>query len=76
MFEVRDRSSLEQYKMRFLQILTIKQLQPDSMVDLRLSTKLHVIRMVDDGITPQAAANQFDITAENVMSIMQTRKQV
>ena len=75
-FEVRDRSSLEQYKMRFLQILTIKQRQPDSLVDLRLSTKLHVIRMVDDGIIPQAAANQFDITVENVMSIMQTRKQV
>ena len=32
--------------------------------------------MVDDGIRPQAAANQFDINVENVMSIMQTRKQV
>ena len=34
------------------------------MADLHLSTKHHVIRMVDDGIKPQAAANQFDLTAE------------
>ena len=43
------------------------------MSDLHLSDKLHVIRMVDDGITPQAVANQFDVTVDKVLSIMQTR---
>ena len=62
--------------MRILRILAIRQQQSDSMADMHLSTNLHVIRMVDDCITPQAAANQFDVTVENVMSIMQTRKQV
>ena len=42
------------------------------MADLRLSMKIHVIRMVDDGIKFQAVANQFDVTVEKVMSIMQT----
>ena len=44
------------------------------MADLRLSEILRVIRMIDDGITTQAVANQFDISIEKVMSIMQTRK--
>ena len=37
---------------------------------------LRVIRMVEDGIAPQAAGNQFDVTVENVMSIMQTPKKI
>ena len=37
------------------------------MVELRLSEKIHAIRMIDDGITPQAATNKFDVTVENGM---------
>ena len=46
------------------------------MADLRLSTKSQVIRMIDDGITSQEAANQFNVTGENVMSMMQTLEKV
>ena len=45
------------------------------MADLRLSEKLHVIRMIDDGITSQAA-NQFDVTVRNVILRIQTPKKV
>ena len=44
------------------------------MGDLGLSEKLRVIRMIDDWLTPQAAANQFELDVGNVMSEMQTRK--
>ena len=46
------------------------------MADLRLSKKLHVVRIIDDVMMPQAAANQFDVTVEKIMSIMQAHKKV
>ena len=46
-------------KMRFLADSSNQKMQSDLIADLGLSEKIRVIRMVNDGITPQAAANQF-----------------
>ena len=44
--------------------------------NLNLSDKLHVIRMVDSGITLQATANQFDIDLSTVSKILQARDEL
>ena len=44
--------------------------------NLNLSNKLHVIRMVDSGITLQGTTNQFDIDLSIVTNILQSRDQL
>ena len=44
--------------------------------NLNLSNKLHVIQMVDSGITLQATENQFDIDLSTVSKIQKARDQL
>ena len=46
------------------------------MLKLKLSQKLHVVRMVNSGITHQATANQFGLEVAGVQTILQSQAQL
>ena len=46
------------------------------MLKLKLSQKLHVIRMVKSGITHQAAANKFGLELPDAQTILRSQAQL